>query len=117
MVGYGRARVNLFALEFVIDRETRFLLPPSVDEWLPETHLARFVVEVIERLELSTMVGSYRGCTVSGTVRASAFSKMHYAPPPRGSAARIEQRWGWWCGVVVQRIVQCWMSGAQSAGR
>ena len=45
----------------VIDRETRFLLPPSVDEWLPETHLARFVVEVIERLELSTMVGSYRG--------------------------------------------------------
>ena len=45
----------------VIDRETRFLLPPSVDEWLPETHLARFVVEVIERLDLSTMVGSYRG--------------------------------------------------------
>jgi hypothetical protein len=22
------------------------LLPPSVDEWLPEKHLARFVVEV-----------------------------------------------------------------------
>ena len=31
----------------VIDRETGFLLPPS-DEWLPETHLARFVVEVIK---------------------------------------------------------------------
>ena len=45
----------------VIDRETGFLLPPSVDEWLPETHLARFVVEVIERLDLSAMVGSYRG--------------------------------------------------------
>ena len=30
-----------------IDRETGFLLPPSVDEWLPENHLARFVVEVI----------------------------------------------------------------------
>ena len=28
-----------------IDRQTGFLLPPSVDEWLPETHLARFVVE------------------------------------------------------------------------
>ena len=26
------------------DRETRFLLPPSLDEWLPEQHLARFVV-------------------------------------------------------------------------
>src|SRR3954471_4815244 len=31
-----------------IDRETGFLLPPSVDEWLPKTHLARFVVEVID---------------------------------------------------------------------
>jgi len=44
-----------------VDRETGFLLPPSVDEWLPERHLARFVVEVIERLDLSTMVKAYRG--------------------------------------------------------
>ncbi len=29
----------------LIDRDTGFLLPPSVDEWLPEWHLARFVVE------------------------------------------------------------------------
>jgi hypothetical protein len=28
------------------------LLPPSVDEWLPEKHLARFVAEVIDGLEL-----------------------------------------------------------------
>ena len=44
-----------------VDRETGFLLPPSVDEWLPERHLARFVVEVIERLDLSAMVKAYRG--------------------------------------------------------
>ena len=44
-----------------IDRETGFLLPPSVDEWLPKTHLARFVVEVIDGLDLSTMTKSYRG--------------------------------------------------------
>jgi len=31
-----------------IDRQTGFLLPPSVDEWLPEKHLARFIVEVID---------------------------------------------------------------------
>lgn len=30
-----------------INRDTGFLLPPSVDEWLPQRHLARFVVEVI----------------------------------------------------------------------
>jgi transposase len=44
-----------------IDRGTGFLLPPSVDEWLPEKHLARFVVEVIDGLDLSAMSRSYRG--------------------------------------------------------
>ncbi len=44
-----------------IDRETGFLLPPSVDEWLPQKHLARFVVEVIDGLDLRSMAGSYRG--------------------------------------------------------
>src|ERR1700724_3100836 len=43
------------------DRATGFLLPPSVDEWLPEKHLARFVVEGIEGLDLRSMSGSYRG--------------------------------------------------------
>ncbi len=45
-----------------VDRDTGFLMPPSVDEWLPERHLARFVVEVIEGLDLRAMIGSYRGC-------------------------------------------------------
>jgi transposase len=44
-----------------VDRDTGFLMPPSVDEWLPERHLARFVVEVIAGLDLRAMVGSYRG--------------------------------------------------------
>jgi transposase len=43
------------------DRRTGFLLPPSVDEWLPEKHLARFVSEVIDGLDLRAMVGAYRG--------------------------------------------------------
>ena len=41
--------------------DTTFLLPPSVDEWLPARHLARFVVEVIDGLDLRTMSGDYRG--------------------------------------------------------
>ncbi|MGO9471828.1 MAG: IS1182 family transposase [Rhodomicrobium sp.] len=43
------------------DRDTAFLLPPSVDDWLPEKHLARFIVEVIDGLDLSAMSNSYRG--------------------------------------------------------
>src|ERR1700720_2115446 len=44
-----------------IDRETGFLLPPSVDEWMAEKHLAGFVVEVIDGFDLRAMVGAYRG--------------------------------------------------------
>jgi len=44
-----------------VDRDTGFLMPPSVDDWLPEKHLARFVVEMIASLDLRTMTGSYRG--------------------------------------------------------
>src|ERR1700692_299534 len=43
------------------DRLTGFLMPPSVDEWLPQTPLARFVVEVVDGLDLSPMSKSYRG--------------------------------------------------------
>ena len=39
-----------------IDRDTAFLFPPSVDEWLPQRHLARYVVEVVDGLDLSEMV-------------------------------------------------------------
>jgi hypothetical protein len=35
--------------------DTGFLIPPSVDEWLPERHL------VIEGLDLRAMTGDYRG--------------------------------------------------------
>ncbi len=45
----------------LIDRGTDFLLPPSVDEWLPERHLARFVVEIVEQLDMSSMSRAYRG--------------------------------------------------------
>ena len=43
------------------DRLTGFLMPPSVDEWLPQKHLARFVVEVVDGLDLSAMSNRYRG--------------------------------------------------------
>jgi transposase len=45
----------------MIDRQTGFLMPPSVDEWLPEKHLARFVMEVIDGLDLGRMAKAYRG--------------------------------------------------------
>jgi transposase len=44
-----------------VDRGTAYLLPPSVDEWLPTDHLARFVVEIVEQLDFGPLVKQYRG--------------------------------------------------------
>ena len=43
------------------DRQTDYLLPPSVNDWLNEDHLARFVVEVIDQLDLSNLTRQYAG--------------------------------------------------------
>ncbi len=43
------------------DRLTGFLMPTSVDEWLPQKHLARFVLEVVDDLDLTAMSKRYRG--------------------------------------------------------
>lgn len=36
-----------------IDRDSVYLFPPSVQDWLPATHLARYIANVIESLDLS----------------------------------------------------------------
>jgi transposase len=43
----------------VCSHDQPFLLPPSLQDWLPENHLARFVAEVIDELDLSSIYASY----------------------------------------------------------
>ena len=45
----------------VTDRKTDYLLPPSVDDWLNEDHLARYIVEVVDQLDLSRLTRQYAG--------------------------------------------------------
>src|SRR5215211_7531019 len=42
------------------DREQAFLLPPSLDEWLPEDHFARFGIAAVEAVDLSAFYADYR---------------------------------------------------------
>jgi transposase len=43
------------------NRDQMFLLPPSLEEWLPENHLAFFIIDVVEKLDLAAIYASYRG--------------------------------------------------------
>jgi hypothetical protein len=42
------------------DRDQELLLPPSLSEWLPEDHLAWFVLESVAELELGAFYSAYR---------------------------------------------------------
>lgn len=42
------------------DREQELLLPPSLREWLPEGHLAWFVIDAVEAMNLDAFYASYR---------------------------------------------------------
>jgi transposase len=42
------------------DRDQQFLLPPSPRDWLPEDHLAWFVIEAVDGLDLEPFYAAYR---------------------------------------------------------
>lgn len=77
------------------DREQELLLPPSLSEWLPEDHLAWFVLDAVDQIDLIDFYGSYRE---DGWGRAAFDPKMMlalllyaYAVGERSSRA-IERR-------------------------
>ena len=44
-----------------VDRETLYLFPPSIEDWLPKKHLARFIVDVVSKLDLHELKMPYAG--------------------------------------------------------
>lgn len=75
-----------------INRDTGFLLPPSVDEWLPQRHLARFVVEVIDGLDLSELVKAYRGSGSASYHPAVLLGLMVYGYATKTFSSRAIER-------------------------
>lgn len=75
-----------------IDRDTAFLFPPSVDEWLPQRHLARYVVEVIEGLDLSKMVKAYRRSGSASYHPAMLLALLIYGYATRVFSSRAIER-------------------------
>src|SRR5918997_34321 len=42
------------------DREQSFLMPPDVREWLPPRHLAWFVIDAVDEMDVEPFYGAYR---------------------------------------------------------
>jgi len=43
------------------NRDQQYLLPPAIQDWLPERHLARFVVDIVSQLNLRPLAETYSG--------------------------------------------------------
>ena len=43
------------------ERNQAFLLPPDLRDWIPEDDLAHFVIEAVERVEMSAFKVNHRG--------------------------------------------------------
>jgi transposase len=52
--------VNMAQNFLPCDREQELLLPPSLREWLPEDHLAWFVLDAVAQFDLEAFYASYR---------------------------------------------------------
>src|SRR3954465_11487573 len=77
------------------DREQELLLPPSLREWLPESHLAWFVLDAVEAFDLEPFFASYRrdgwGRAAHDPAMMLALLLYAYAVGER-SSRRIERR-------------------------
>ena len=77
------------------DREQELLLPPSLREWLPEEHLAWFVLGAAEEMDLAAFLASYRddgwGRAAHDPAMMVALFVYAYASGVRSSRA-IERR-------------------------
>ena len=79
------------------ERRQQYLMPPSIDEWLPEGHLAWFVLDAVEQIDLSAFYGRYRedgwGRAAYEPAMMVALILYSYCLGER-SARRIERRLG-----------------------
>ena len=81
-----------------VDRATPSFLPPSIYELLPKNHMARFVVDIAERLDLSRIGAFYGGrgpaAPFKAAGRTSCLWLRHghvHVSPPRGSHIRLHR--------------------------
>ena len=55
------------------DRDQAFLLPPDLRDWLPADHLAWFILDVVDQLDLSPFLKAHRA---DGPGRAAYAPRM-----------------------------------------
>jgi transposase len=76
------------------DRDQSFLMPPSLDEWLPQDHTARFIDETVELLDLAVIYDSYVSASGAPPYHPEMMLKLLFYAYSTGvtSSREMEQR-------------------------
>jgi hypothetical protein len=98
-----------------VDRQTDYLLPPSVDEWLPDGHLARFVVAVVEPLDLSALTWRYAGRGHNAHHPAALLSLLVYVMPVTGKG--FDQCYNAQAAVDTDTLLTAWQGYPEALGQ
>src|SRR5437870_5046072 len=105
------------------DRDQPFLLPPDLRDWLPGGHLAWFVLDVTDQLDLAPfyLATAMTGTPIPPTTPSSCLAcccmptAWRCAPPGRSNAvAAIEQRLAVALRVAQEHGRARWLSGAKA---
>ena len=59
------------------DPDQQLLLPQALQEWLPEGHLAYFISDVVDQLDLSEITARYEGERRGGPPRGAHCRKQN----------------------------------------
>src|SRR4029434_3802164 len=78
--------------------EQDLLLPPSLRDWLPEDHLAYFVSDLIDQLDVSESTAVYDRERRASRASQQARTREQPAAAPRGSHAAARPGGGGRCG-------------------
>ena len=79
------------------DPDQQLLLPAALQEWLPDDHLAYFISDVVDQLDLSSITARYEG----GKARWAAVPS---ADDGQGAALRLLHRGGFFTKRIAQRL-------------
>ena len=100
------------------DREQGYLMPPSLQEWLPEEDLAWFILDVVEPMDLKELYAAYREDSWGAAGCDPPTSAAPGRRPPRGcrgTRATRQRRSPWYTRRRGVRAV--WDDSAGPAGR
>src|SRR5512136_1668046 len=91
----------------VTDRRQPMLFPPSLDDLIPEDHLARVVVDVVDQLDLSVIESQYNpeGDGRSAIDPATMLSTLIYAYAHKVLSSRQIEI------ACQEQVVYRWLSG------